>query len=300
VKNYLKSSALLFAIAGFILYSSKAVFIKLAYDYSVDPVSLLLLRMLFSLPFYMGIWAYNRREWNNNPLTGKNKLWLIFLGLSGYYMASYLDFLGLQYITASLERLILFTYPTIVVLLSYFFLNKKLTLLQLLSILLTYAGLGIIFTGSGGILIGSRNEIITGVLLVFGSAVCYASFLTGSNYLVTHLGSKRLTTQSMLISVAAVVIHYIFSGSYNLFHLPLPVYIYGFLMAVFATVIPSYLINEAIKQLGASTISIVGSIGPVSTIVLSVLILGEALTFTQGIGTFVIISGIIVISQHKR
>ena len=292
--------AILITATGVILFSSKAVLIKLAYQYNIDSVSLLLLRMLFSLPFYFSIFLIRRSGWKENPISRRQLYMLIGLGFLGYYIASLFDFIGLTYITASLERLILFSYPTFVLLISWVFLKKKITKAQLISILITYAGIAIIFIDRGGIVDGSMSDIVTGSILVFMSAIAYASYLVGSGTLIEKVGSVRLTTYSMLVSCFAVIIHYLITAELNLFSYKVEVYIYSFLMAVIATVIPSFLINEGIQRMGAPNVSIVGSLGPVSTIVLSMIFLGEALTLLQYVGAIVIIFGVIVIAQSKR
>ncbi len=292
--------AILITIAGVILFSSKAVLIKLAYLYDVDSISLLLLRMLFALPFYLFIFLIRRSGWKENPISRKQFYMLIGLGFMGYYLASLFDFYGLTYITASLERLILFSYPTFVLLISWVFLKKKITKAQLISIIITYAGIAIIFTDRGGIVEGSANEITRGSILVFLSAIAYASYLVGSGTLIEKVGSVRLTTYSMLVSCLAVIVHYLIISDLDILSFPIQVYVLSFMMAIIATVIPSFLINEGIRRMGAPNVSIVGSLGPVSTIVLSMIFLGEALTLIQFAGAIVIIFGVVVIAQSKR
>jgi len=292
--------AILITAAGVILFSSKAVLIKLAYQYDVNSISLLLLRMLFSLPFYTSIFLIRRSNWKENPINRKQLFTLISLGILGYYLASLFDFHGLTYITASLERLILFSYPTFVLLISRIFLNKKITKPQLISILITYTGIAIIFIDRGGIVEGSILNVAKGSLFVFLSAIAYASYLVGSGTLIAQVGSVRLTTYSMLVSCFAVIIHYLLTSEINLLSYQIEVYIYSFLMAVIATVLPSFMINEGIRRMGASNVSIVGSFGPVSTILLSMIFLGEVLTLLQFAGALVIIGGIVVIAQSNK
>ena len=292
-------TAVLIAAAGVILFSTKAVIVKLAYNYNVDPITLLLFRMLFSLPFYFGVFLLNRKKWALNPLSTKQKYSLVLIGLLGYYLASYLDFQGLSYITASLERLILFSYPTFVLLMSMLFLKKKITGAQIISILITYTGIAIIFYDRGGITDGDPQEVLKGSAFVFGSAITYAAYLVGSNSLIANVGSKRLTTYSLTVSCISVIIHYGVTHQIDLFSYPVQVYLLSIAMAFFATVIPSFLINEAIKRIGAPTVAIVGSLGPVSTISLSMIFLGEMLTFTQFMGALVIILGVVFITRNK-
>ncbi len=299
MNNRARYLAFIIAALGVLLFSTKAVIIKLAYRYDIDSISLLLLRMLFALPFYLAIWGYHFKEWKQTPLTRKQSVTIVFLGLFGYYLASYFDFQGLTYITASLERLILFTYPTFVLILSALFLKKKITKTQLISIGITYTGIVVIFFDRDGITSGNPEEVLFGSLLIVISAVTYAAYLVGANSLIEKVGSVRLTTFSLLISCTAVITHYLVTTDLQLFHYPKEVYLLSFVMAIFSTVIPSFLINEAVKRIGAPTVSIIGSLGPVSTILLSVAFLGEMLTFTQVIGALIIISGIFVIGRAK-
>ncbi|MAO65272.1 MAG: EamA family transporter [Balneola sp.] len=300
VINNQKLSALLIAGTGIILFSSKAVMVKLAYGYEIDELSLLLLRMVFALPFYLGVWAYKRSEWKERPLGSKKWVGVIALGLVGYYFASFFDFKGLTYISASLERLILFTYPTIVLILSAIFLKKKVTGFQLTAILITYAGLAIIFLDNQGIASGATEDVITGSAFILLSAFTYAIYLTGTNFMIGGIGTLRLTTIVMSMSCLSVIIHFSIVQTPDIFGYPYQVYVIGLLMAVFATVLPSFMINEAIKRIGAPDVSILGSLGPVSTITLSMIFLGERLTLIQFFGALVIISGVAIISLNKR
>lgn len=256
--------------------------------------------MLFSLPFYLTIWLIRRKEWKQNPLSSKQKVSIILLGVIGYYLASYFDFKGLTLITASLERLILFSYPTIVVLLSFIFLKQKISRAQLLSICITYLGIAIIFIDRGGITEGSFQDVLLGSFFVVLSAITYATYLVGSSSLIAKVGTIRLTTFSMLVSCVVVIIHYIITSDSVLLGFELEVYWLSFLMAIIATVIPSFLINAAISKIGASNVSIIGSLGPVSTITLSMIFLGEMLTLIQFAGALVIIIGVVIISLNKN
>lgn len=273
--------------------------VKLAYQYDVDAVSLLLFRVLFSLPFYLAIFLYHRTSWQSRPMSRKEWVGTIGIGISGYYLASYFDFVGLTYITASLERLILFTYPTIVLVLSALFLKKRITPIQIISILITYGGMVIIFLDRGGITAGSFHTLFMGTLFVGLSAFFYATYMVISYAVVAGIGTRRLTTYSMIISCLLVSVHFMITTNTNLFSFPVEVYYYGLAMAVFATVIPSFMIVEGIKKLGAPKVSIIGTIGPISTILLSMIFLGEMLTLIQFGGALVIIAGVVLISTRR-
>ena len=294
-----KSVALLLAATGVIFYSTKAVFVKMAYVYDIDPVTLMLYRLLLSMPFYLVVWVIHNAKHKNEPKANfKDIMFIIFLGFIGYYVSSLLDFIGLQYIDASLERLILFIYPTIVLLLSRIFLKKRVTKEQLLAIALTYIGVFIIF--SQNIFDGTQSDnVLLGAGLIFLCAFTYATYLVGSNSLLPKLGTVNFTTYVMLVSLVAVLIHYYFEFGFTFKIYPVEVYVISMFMAVISTVLPSYMIAEAIRRTGANTVGIMGSLGPVSTISLSMIFLGESLTFTQYIGAAIILGGILIISTKK-
>ena len=285
---------ILLAITGITLFSSKAVMVKMAYLYEVDTVSLLLLRMGFALPFYVAIALTKKPE---KPAERKDVLWIIFLGLIGYYLASLLDFLGLQYVKAGLERLILFIYPTLVLFISFIFFRKKISRMQGLGVLVTYLGVVVIF--SNELKINSDQYLVLGAVLIFFSALTYAGYLVGSGWIIPKLGAKQFTSYAMIVSCVAVLIHYSLVGGWRILDLHTEVYVIGFLMAIFATVIPSYLISYSIKLLGANNFAVFGSLGPISTILLAYFFLGETLSVVQIFGGVVIIGGIFL-AEKKR
>jgi len=269
--------------------------VKLAYQYEVDTVSLLLFRMVFSLPIYVVIAAFNRPK---EKVAGKDYMWLILFGFIGYYLASYFDFLGLIYIKASLERLILFIYPTLVLLISFVFLRKKITRKQVIGVVVTYLGVLIIFVSE--LSISDDSSVILGSVLIFLSALTYASYLVGSGWLIPKFGATAFTSYAMIVSCMAVILHYSLQRPMGLLDFQPEVYWIGLAMAIFATVSPSYLVSFAIKILGANDFSIFGSLGPISTIGLAYLFLGETLTWTQFLGAGVIIGGIVLAEKKKK
>ena len=268
--------------------------VKLAYQYEVDSISVLLLRMLFSFPFFLIIALAKRPK---QAISRKDYLWLVGLGLIGYYLASYLDFLGLQYIKASLERLILFIYPTLVLLISFIFLGKRVSQIQALGVLVTYGGIIIIF--SNELVINSSSDILTGGILIFLSAMTYAAYLVGSGWLMPKFGARVFTSYAMMVSCVSVIIHFSIVQEHSVFSFPTEVYWICLAMAVFATVIPSYLISYAIRHLGANDFSIFGSLGPISTILLAYIFLDETLTWIQISGALVVISGIFLAERKN-
>jgi drug/metabolite transporter (DMT)-like permease len=252
--------------------------------------------MLFSFPFYVVI-AYLYRDENQGVKNiQKDYYWVVFFGLVGYYLASYFDFVGLTYIKASLERIILFVYPTIVILLNRLFFKQPITKIQTLAIFLSYVGIVIAFSDEVDI---SGGNVYLGGLFVLLSAITYASYLVGSGWLIPKFGVVKFTAYAMLVSCFCVFIHFSIISETDLFTLPWQVYGLGFLIAVFATVIPSFLVSTSIKIISSSNFAIVAGIGPISTIVLASLFLNEKLTLIQFLGALLVIVGIVITSIKK-
>lgn len=284
-------------ILGIILFSSKAVIVKLMYNYKVDFLDALLLRMLFSFPIYLIIAYLYRNKENPVSTTTRDYFWIISFGFVGYYLASLFDFIGLTYIKASLERIILFLYPTIVLLLNRFFLKTKISTKQMLAIGVTYVGIIIAFGQE--VQFSGVNTYIGGAFILL-SAFTYASYLVGSGWLIPKFGVVKFTAYVMLVSCICVFIHYAIAGSFDLFNFPWQVYLLGFFIAVFATVIPSFLVSESIKHISSSNFAIIAAIGPISTIILAVLFLNEKLSLLQYFGALIVISGIVLINVKKK
>ena len=292
----LKNSGVLIGIVGIVLFSAKAIMVKLAYQYEATAVHLLLFRMLFALPFYLVIAKINKPLYPEK-IKKTDYLWIVFFGFIGYYLASYFDFLGLKYIKAGLERIILFVYPTLVILIGKIFLKESISTKQIIAILITYLGVIITFWGE---LQYNDDHVVLGGILIFLSALTYASYLVGSGWLIPKFGVKAFTSYAMLVSTVCVILHYLITDRTSIFEYPYQVYALGILMAIFSTVIPSFLVSLAIKKLGASNFSILGSIGPISTILLAYFFLGERLTPLQILGAIIVIIGIMVVSRTKR
>lgn len=284
-----------------VCFSSKAVIVKLAYQYHVDSVSLLTLRMFFSVPVFLVTAYLSKASTQANgqltTLTKKDYFWLILMGFVGYYLSSLFDFMGLQYITAGLERLILFVYPTLVVVLSAIFLKKPIQRNQFMALILTYAGVLLVLVGD--VHLESRSNMIKGGLLVFASAVTYASYIIGSGQLIPKFGTVRFTSYAMTLAAFGVFAHYLIAGQHHILELPTPVYWYSFLMAMVATVAPAYLLSAGIQRVGAGNASIIASIGPISTILLAYIFLGERVSFIQLMGTAIVLAGILLITIRK-
>jgi drug/metabolite transporter (DMT)-like permease len=287
----------LLAITGIVMFSAKAIMVKLGYRYDVDTVTLLLLRMTFALPVYVFISIRETKKTHTYKLIRKDYVSLIGLGCIGYYLASYFDFYGLQFISASLERLILFVYPTLVIIISAIVLKKRATKVQVFAILITYLGVFFAFADDLSV---EGDGLWIGTISIFLSALTYAIYLVGSGAMIPKLGSVRFTAYAMTVSCGMVMLHYMIANTFEVFNQPWEVYALGLAMAMVSTVIPSFLISEAIKRLGASNFAIYGSLGPISTIVLAVIFLGERIDMYQIIGTVIVIVGVSVINIKRK
>ncbi|WP_062058555.1 DMT family transporter [Aquimarina longa] len=295
-KTKLSSYGIILAITGIVLFSAKAVLVKLAYRFDISSEHLLLFRMLFSLPVY-SVLAVLNKPLNKEKIKKNDYLWIFFFGFIGYYLASYFDFLGLQYIKAGLERIILFIYPTLVIIISKLFLKKVITNQQLVAILITYVGVVVTFWGEFQV---ETSNIALGVFLIFLSALTYAIYLVGSGWLLPKFGVVAFTSYAMIVSSGCIIIQYLIFDRQDIMGYPLELYLICIVMSIFSTIIPSYLVSAAISKLGASDFSIIASLGPVSTIILAYFFLGENLSLTQGVGAIIVIFGVYIVSKKKK
>jgi len=293
LKNF-KGIALV--LLGAVCFSIKAILIKLAYQYSVDAVTLLMLRMCFSLPFFLVVLSLYKRKETEEKATGQDLVKIMLLGVLGYYVASIFDFWGLEHITAGLERLVLFSYPTIVVLISFFVLKKPITKTILASLILTYLGIFIIFSDGK---IGGNGNVYLGASLIFVSAITYAAYLVGSGNLIPKIGSVLFNAYAMIVACVAIILHFAIAQPTNLLELNPEVYYYAFAIAIISTVIPTFLVAEGINLIGASKASIVASVGPVISIFLGYTFLNEPVTIIEMIGTLFVMGGVLLISYKK-
>lgn len=284
-------------VLGAIFFSSKAVIVKLAYQFEVDPISLLTLRFLFSLPIFLVV-AYRARRRRTKSLTRTEKIQIVVFGVAGYYLASLLDFLGLQFVPASIERLLLFAYPTFVVLISGLVLKQPVKRIQWLALMITYIGIGVTF--AEGVYLSDEPKFLLGAALVMLCALTYAIYLVGSGHLLPKLGTWRYTSLAMSAACVAILIHHFIAYRWDLWQFPMPVYGLSVLMALIATVLPVFMISEGIRLIGASNAAILGSVGPVSTIILASIFLGESLGGWQWAGAALVIFGVVLIASQKR
>ncbi len=272
---------------GSMLFSGKAVLVKLAFGYGANAETLLALRMLMALPLFWTVYWWEARRKPMSPITWLDRAKIFFLGFLGYFLSSYIDFLGLQYISVGLERIVLYLTPTIVLLISYFALNKAISKMQWYALVVGYLGVFVVFiqdASSGG------SYAWLGMALVFGSACSYAAYMIGAGEMVKRVGSVRLV---VLASSASAVLSILQSSLYNpsaVFEQANQVYWLSLLNASLCTVIPMLLIMIAINRIGSPLVAQAGILGPVSTIFLGYFILSEPITWLQIAGMTLVIA----------
>jgi drug/metabolite transporter (DMT)-like permease len=287
-------AGLLLAVVGAIFFSAKAIVAKLMYRYHVDAVMVISLRMMFSLPMFAVLAIWQAR--NSPPLAGRDYVRIVFLGLIGYYLSSFLDFLGLQYISAGLERLILFLTPSFVLLISFTFYKRKVGLIEWGALLVSYLGTALVLQhdiNTGG------NNVVLGSVLVLGAAISYALYLIFSGELVRRVGAMRLVAYAMCVSSVACIIQFFVLRPASALVQPVEVYQLSLINAVFCTVLPVCLTMVAVSRIGAPSAAQAGLVGPVSTLFLGAMLLDEPITAIQLTGTALVLSGIYLLSRKK-
>ena len=286
------------AVLGVLGFSFKAILIKLAYGaYPVDAVTLLALRMLYSAPLFAAMaWWASRRE-SAAPFTRSDWKELALLGFVGYYLASLLDFMGLEHITAALERLVLFLYPTMVVLLSALWLGVRITRRIVVALIVSYAGIALAFA-SDLRATADAGAVLEGGALVFGSAFLYAVYLVRAGPVIARLGSTRFIAWAMLVSAVFVLAQFAATRELRGLAVPLSIHVLALAMAVFSTVLPTWLIAEAIKRIGANAASQIGSLGPVFTIFFGALLLDEPVRAVQLAGAALVLAGVTLVARR--
>jgi drug/metabolite transporter (DMT)-like permease len=290
-RHFLTGLAL--AVTGSVLFSAKAIVVKLAYRHGVDATTLIALRMVCSVPFFVIALIWSSRA--APPLTRADHIRLIAIGLLGYYAASYLDFLGLQFITAALERLILYLNPTIVLLMSALFLGKRFNRRDIAALGLAYGGILLVFLHDVRI---EGQGVPLGAALVFASAVCYAAYLVMSGELVRRIGAIRLTSYAMCVSTVAVFLQFLVVNPLSALQQPAPVYWLSLVNGLLCTVLPVFATMLAVERIGAGRASMAAMVGPVATIALAFLFLGETISGWQVAGTAFVLAGVYVLSRQ--
>src|SRR5262245_17916723 len=284
-------------MGGVVCFSLRPIFIKLAYAWVTDPITLLALRMVFSAPFFVAAALWVRSGAEHRPLAGRQLAAVVALGILSYYGASFLDFLALQYIPAGVGRLLLFTYPTIVVVLSALLLAKRVTGREIAALAITYAGLALVFAQSLG---GEHKNFWLGSVLAFASSVCYALYLVAGAEVISRVGSVRFSAYAMSAASVACIAQFLALRPLSALDLPAPVYGYAIAMAVISTAVPVFMTSEALRRVGANTVAIIGALGPVTTIFFGYLGLEEVMTPLQLAGSALVLVGVVVISLRPQ
>jgi drug/metabolite transporter (DMT)-like permease len=287
-------AGILFAIAGAVALSAKAIFVKLAYQHGATPFTLTELRMAFALPIFLGVAIVSMRR-ASEATSLADKAWIVVLGCVGNYLAGYLDFKGLEFVSASVERLILFLYPTLVVLLSRAIFKTPFSSWQAAAVAISYAGIALLFAFDADAA-QMPGAFSLGASLVFGSALAYAVYLVSSTHFIRRLGSVRFTAYAMTASCTVAVAHGLAAEPWSAFVVPVPVYGYALLLAVVSTVLPIFLISEALRRAGANRTALVGAVGPVVTILLAGAYLGERIVPYQIAGILFVLAGVVLVS----
>jgi len=266
----------------------------------MDALTLLTLRMAFSLPFYLGaVWLARQKDLT--PLTRRQWLGVIGLGIFGYYLSSLFDFIGLQYVTAGLERLILFLYPTFAVFINTVVFKQPVVRTQKIALMLTYTGILIAYIGELRIGDAGNAHFIWGSILIFLCSITYSLYIVGSGRMIPTVGVTRFTAYAMLASTAGVFTHFALGGgSLQALQLAGSNIWYGILLAVVATVLPTFMLSNGMKRIGSNNVAIISAIGPVSTIIQAHFILNEKIFPAQIAGTLLVIIGVILIGWKRN
>lgn len=294
-------TGVLLAIAGTALFSLKSIFIKLAFLEGIDATTLLTLRMLIAFPFYVLIliYAVKTRPEKAALFTIRDGFSILSLGFLGYYLASYLDFEGLYYISAQLERLTLFTYPIMVALLSWVFFREKITLNIVGSLAVSYIGVSFLFFNEVPNDVSKASNTTLGTLLVACAALSFAIYVIFSKAFISRLGSLIFTSVAMSSSLVFILVQFFATHELSDLYVSSKLWWLSILLAIFSTLIPSFFISEAINRIGATRTSIMGTLGPVFTIILAVALLGEAFGWPQIVGLLLVLFGVSLLRAKK-
>ncbi len=284
------------AIIGTALFSLKSIFIKLAYVEGLNADSVLMLRMALALPIYLVVLIWLMRAQTPSKILSSRLLKIIFLGFIGYYLSSWLDLKGLEMISAQLERLTLFTYPFMVALLGAMFFKTPLTRKIILALLIAYSGLWIVFSQE---LTLSGDQVPLGTLLVFLAALSFSLYVLFGKKVIHEVGSLWFTSIAMAVSSFFVLIHFAAVGDFSTLSITPLAWVWLVLLAIFSTVIPSFMISEAIARIGPAQTGIVGILGPIVTMGLAIYVLNEPFTLWHGLGMVLVISGVALLMVKK-
>jgi drug/metabolite transporter (DMT)-like permease len=287
---------ILLVLASAILFSTKSIFIKLAYQEPVSPITLLTLRMVFALPFFLAMVFLASRNTKAVQLSRRDGIALLLLGFGGYYLASLLDFLGLQYISAGLERLVLFLYPTLTVLITAFVLKRPINRRTWLAIMVSYIGMAMVVWQD---VHHPSSHLGLGMAMVFGSALSYAIYLVGSGEMIHRIGANRFTGIALSVSCLCCIVHFLLVSPLSALHVSPRVLSLSVILGIVCTVLPATLLTNGIRRIGASRAALIGAVGPVATLYLGYAVLGETLSGLQGLGTVFVLAGVLLITLNK-
>lgn len=291
------TSGFLFALASSALFAIRPIFVKLVYAENVDPTTLIAFRMLFSVPIYMVLLAFFLRDpLRRAKLTIKNVCATAAVGFLGYYFASFLDLLGLQYVTAQLGRMLLYIYPTFVVILGALFFGKTITLRTIISLSLTYLGVAVIF---GHDLQTFGSDVITGALFIIASALSFSLYLLFGKPLITEIGSRVFTSIALISASVGILIHYSITHSISAPEVNATALWWILVIAIFCTVIPTFFTAAAVDRIGADRTGIVAMIGPGFTSVFAVAILAEIFTIYHALGIVITVIGVAFLQRRE-
>jgi len=290
-----------FALAGTVSFAFRPILIKLGYSmHPVSATTLLFLRMTLSLPFFlMMAWWMHRGNPAGAALARRDWFGIVGLGFLGYYLASLLDFLGLQYVPAGVGRLIMFLYPTLVIILSALFLKKNPTAREIAALAITYTGIALVLSSQIAAAPESRLFVF-GALLIFSSAMCYAVYLVTGSQLVRRVGSMRFTAYTMIVSTVPAVIQFLLLELASALQLPGNLWAVAGVLAIACTVLPVLLVAEALKRIGANHFALIGALGPVTTVLADFALLEGSLTMAKILGGVLVISGVLLVSLKRN
>ncbi|MHB0990651.1 MAG: DMT family transporter [Burkholderiales bacterium] len=286
------------ALLAAVGFSAKAIFVKLAYfSAPVDAITLLALRMAFSVPVFIGAALWSSRQPQAKTLHRRDWLLIAGLGCIGYYLSSLLDFMGLKYLSAGLERLILFLYPTMTVLLSAAIFKHPISRRHIVALVISYAGITLAFAHQ---LPHRSNDMLLGAGLVFASTLSYSAYLTGAGHAIRKIGTIRFTSLTMTVASLITLAHFAATHALPALHLPGRVYGLSLGMALFSTVLPVFMLSAAIRIINPGRTALIGSIGPVATIFMGYLFLNETIDSLQIAGSVLVLAGVLLISLSNK
>ena len=285
-----------YAILGAIAFSGKGILIKLSYVYKVDAMTLIMYRMLFSLPLFlsMAIYAERRARRTGHGLTFQDVLGVMGLGFIGYYLSSYLDFLGLQYVSVSLERLILYLNPTMVLLLGWMLYKRKVPFKRFIAMGVSYSGVLLVF---GFEMLSAGPDVVKGSVLVFLSALTYACYLVFSEHMLKRMDSLRLVGWASTVACICCIVQFFLLRPIEMMQVDTAVLGYSLANALLCTVAPILFVMRAIERLGPSLASQIGMIGPMSTVLMGYWFLNEPIQAVIGLGTLLVMGGVFMVSK---